>query len=58
MKCLTHIHGDKDNVLPIRKVKADKVIADGTHKMVVNHSDQLSQMINEHVKLLLLGNRE
>ncbi len=50
-----HIHGKKDRVLPLKKcVTADVVIEGGTHKMVVNRSEELVCLIEDFVKRALL----
>jgi pimeloyl-ACP methyl ester carboxylesterase len=41
-----HIHGDKDNMFPIRNIKADHVIKDGGHFMIMNHAKEVSVCIN------------
>lgn len=41
-----HIHGAKDNVLPLRKVAADVVVENGDHKMVINYPDLMIEYIN------------
>jgi pimeloyl-ACP methyl ester carboxylesterase len=47
---IIHIHGTKDKLLPIRRVKPDYVIEGGTHNMVVTHSKQVSEIINKELK--------
>ncbi len=41
-----HIHGDKDNMFPIKNIKADYTIKDGGHFMIMNKADEVSNCIN------------
>jgi pimeloyl-ACP methyl ester carboxylesterase len=41
-----HIHGDKDNMFPIKNIKADHVIKNGGHFMIMNHAKEVSACIN------------
>lgn len=41
-----HIHGDKDNMFPIKNIKADFTIKNGGHFMVMNHAREVSDCIN------------
>lgn len=47
---IVHLHGTRDVVLPIRYVTPDIVIEGGTHFMVAQRSQELSQHINEVVR--------
>ena len=42
---IIHIHGDKDNTLPIKKVKYDYLIKDGSHMMTLTRGKDLSQLL-------------
>lgn len=42
-----HIHGNHDHMLPIQFIKADKIIQRGTHLMVVNKADEISNVLNK-----------
>ncbi len=42
---IVHIHGDKDQVFPIKKIKATHIVKDGTHMMVMNRADEVSNYI-------------
>ncbi len=44
---LLHIHGNKDNVLPYSRVKADITVEQGTHFMVSSRADEINQLIND-----------
>ena len=41
-----HIHGDKDNMFPIKNIKADYTIKNGGHFMIMNKADEVSACIN------------
>jgi hypothetical protein len=43
---IIHLHGVKDRVFPIRKVKADFVIEAGSHFMVIQRSMEINSLIN------------
>ncbi len=44
---LYHIHGDKDRLLPVKKLKADVVIPGAGHLMVYTHGREVSRLISE-----------
>ncbi|WP_244893020.1 alpha/beta hydrolase [Elizabethkingia ursingii] len=41
----THIHGNKDHILPLRNVKADHVINKGGHFMTVSQPKEIEEII-------------
>ena len=41
-----HIHGDKDNMFPIKNIKADYTIKNGGHFMIMNCAAEVSVCIN------------
>ena len=41
-----HIHGDKDNMFPVKNIKADYTIKNGGHFMIMNKADEVSTCIN------------
>jgi pimeloyl-ACP methyl ester carboxylesterase len=41
-----HIHGDKDNMFPIKNIKADYTIKDAGHFMIMNRAAEVSDCIN------------
>jgi pimeloyl-ACP methyl ester carboxylesterase len=45
-----HVHGNADNLLPLRYVKADAVIDGGDHFMVGTKAKQLSSMLMKLIK--------
>jgi len=42
-----HIHGDKDKLFPISKVKPTHVIKNGGHFMVMSHFDEINKIVAE-----------
>lgn len=44
-----HIHGDKDQVLPHKKIKADYLIPGGSHFMIINRADEINAIINKEL---------
>lgn len=44
---IIHIHGDNDNTIPIRNVKYNYLVKDGSHMMVLTRSEEISKIINE-----------
>jgi pimeloyl-ACP methyl ester carboxylesterase len=41
-----HIHGDKDNMFPIKNIKAGYIIKNGGHFMIMNRAAEVSDCIN------------
>ena len=46
-KNVIHIHGDTDNLLPYRYIKADYTIEKGGHFMIVNQANELSALLQK-----------
>jgi len=44
---VTHIHGDKDRIFPIKNIQADEVVPGGGHFMIMNRADEVSERINK-----------
>jgi len=44
---LVHIHGSNDHLLPFRYVKADYMIKNGGHLMVMNRADEVNNILQE-----------
>jgi pimeloyl-ACP methyl ester carboxylesterase len=44
-KNLLHIHGTGDRILPFRFTKADFIIEDGGHFMILNRADELTKIL-------------
>lgn len=43
---LIHIHGDYDNTLPIRNVKTNYIVKEGSHMMVLTRGALVSEIVN------------
>lgn len=46
---LCHIHGDKDNMFPIKNIKADYTIKKAGHFMIMNRAAEVSACINKEL---------
>lgn len=44
---LFHIHGGRDHMFPIKNIKADYVIPDGGHFMIMNRSEKINGILKE-----------
>ncbi len=44
---LVHIHGAKDHMFPIKNIKADYIIPDGGHFMIMNRSEKINGILKE-----------
>ncbi len=44
---IIHIHGDADNTIPLKHVKADYIIKGGSHMMALTKGREVSDLINE-----------
>jgi pimeloyl-ACP methyl ester carboxylesterase len=44
---LFHIHGDHDRIFPIKKIKADHIVADGGHFMIMNKAELVNAVLNQ-----------
>jgi len=44
---IIHIHGDKDKIFPVKNLKADHVVKNGTHLMVYNRAKEISELLAE-----------
>jgi len=44
---IIHVHGTADNLLPLRYVKADYMIAGGTHVMTLDKHPEISQLLKQ-----------
>ena len=51
-KNISHIHGGKDHMFPIKNIKADYIIHDGGHFMIMNRSEKVNIIIDEIFKEL------
>lgn len=46
---ITHIHGDQDNTLPIKNVKATLIIEGGSHMMALTRGEEIGMLIREQL---------
>lgn len=44
---IIHIHGNNDKTIPIRNVKYDYLLKNGSHMMVLTRGPEISELINE-----------
>ena len=47
---VVHIHGDRDHTIPIRNVKCDIPVKDGSHMMTLTRGDEINMIIVKHIK--------
>jgi len=45
-----HIHGAKDRLFPAKKIKADVMIEEGSHFMIIQRSVEINALINQLLK--------
>lgn len=45
-----HIHGEKDKMFPIGKIKPTHIIKGGTHMMIINKKEEISNCIRDILK--------
>jgi pimeloyl-ACP methyl ester carboxylesterase len=46
-----HIHGDKDYMFPIKTIKANYIVKNGGHFMIMNRAEEVSQHINHALSI-------
>ena len=46
-KDIIHIHGNRDNTIPIKCVKCDHIVEGGSHMMMLTRGSELSVLINK-----------
>jgi len=46
-RSIYHIHGDADNTIPIKNVKYDYVVKEGSHMMALTRAEEISEIISE-----------
>ena len=44
---VVHIHGDKDRIFPVGKIKADFIIRGATHLLIYNRADEVNKCIRK-----------
>jgi pimeloyl-ACP methyl ester carboxylesterase len=42
---IIHIHGDRDKIFPVKKIKPTNIIKDGTHMIIYNRAGEISEYI-------------
>ncbi len=42
---IIHIHGDRDKIFPVKKIKTTFIIKDGTHMIIYNRAVEISEYI-------------
>ncbi|HUR12560.1 MAG TPA: hypothetical protein VM012_14390 [Flavitalea sp.] len=42
---VVHLHGEKDHIFPIKKIKSPQVIRSGGHFMIMNRHEQISELL-------------
>lgn len=53
MENIFHLHGTKDRILPSRYLKCDVLVEGGGHLMVLNKATQVSEILNNHLNLIV-----
>lgn len=48
-KAVLHIHGDNDHTLPVRRVKADHIIPEGSHMMTLTCANLIQPIIDSYL---------
>ena len=46
---VVHIHGDKDRIFPIGRIKSAITIAGGSHFMIVNRAKEIAEIIKKEI---------
>jgi esterase/lipase len=46
---LFHIHGSRDKIFPLKKIKADAILEDAGHFMIMNRAKEVSMLINANL---------
>ncbi len=46
---IIHIHGDKDKIFPIKKIKPTHVIKEGTHMMIYNRAKEIGDLLGNEL---------
>ena len=46
-KKLIHIHGGKDHIFPLKNIKADYIIPNGGHFMIMNRAQEVNSILQE-----------
>ncbi|MEO8415812.1 MAG: alpha/beta hydrolase [Ginsengibacter sp.] len=43
---ITHIHGGRDHIFPIKNIKADYIVPDGGHFLILNRANQVNEFLS------------
>ena len=54
LKAIAHIHGTNDLIFPAKRISSATYIEEGTHFMIVDKSQEVSQFINEVLEQLVI----
>lgn len=46
-----HIHGDADQIIPIKRVQPDEIVYGGGHLINLTHADQVNAFISQHAQV-------
>lgn len=49
-KDIIHIHGGNDHIFPLKNIKANYIIADGGHFMIMNRSQKVNSILEKILK--------
>ena len=49
-----HIHGDRDRMMPLRRVRPDHVVRGGGHLINLTHADEVNAYMAEKIRSRLL----
>jgi pimeloyl-ACP methyl ester carboxylesterase len=47
---LIHIHGDKDKIFPIKKIRPTHIVKEGTHMMIYNRAKEIGNYIEKELQ--------
>jgi pimeloyl-ACP methyl ester carboxylesterase len=47
---LVHIHGDRDRMFPIKRIRASHIVREGTHLMIYNRAGEISTIIQNELQ--------
>ena len=47
---IVHIHGDKDHTIPVRNVKVDYLVPEGSHMMMLTRPEEINRLIYQILK--------
>jgi pimeloyl-ACP methyl ester carboxylesterase len=47
---IVHIHGNHDHTLPLKKIRPNYIIENGSHMMALTRAEEISELLNEILK--------